>query len=258
MQILGIDVGGTGIKGAPVDTERGEMVGERFRLETPHPATPPAVVETIAEVARHFEWTGPIGCGFPAVIRDGVALTASNISKDWLGVNARDLIANATGCPVTIANDADVAGIAEMRFGAGKGRGGTVLILTLGTGIGSALFIDGKLVPNTELGHLEVKGKEAEHWASAKVREDKDLSYKKWAKRLNVVFNRLHAYLWPDVFIVGGGVSKKYEKFLPRIHVPAEVIPAQMRNQAGIVGAALAAAEGLDVRGAPRIEAVGA
>ncbi|MEM9492829.1 MAG: ROK family protein [Myxococcota bacterium] len=241
--ILGIDVGGTGIKGAPVDVTRGELVAERFRLLTPQPATPNAVAAVVAEIARHFDYSGPIGCGFPAAIRDGRALTASNIDDSWLGTDARALFEEATGCRVVVANDADVAGLAEMRLGAGRERQGTVLVVTLGTGIGTALFASGHLVPNTELGHLEVQGHEAEKWASAAVREAKELSWKKWARRLDIYFNALHAYLWPELIIIGGGVSKKHEKFIPRLTVPTEIVPAQLRNEAGIIGAALYAAE---------------
>jgi polyphosphate glucokinase len=241
MEILGIDVGGTGIKGAPVNTASGELAAERFRLLTPDPATPDAVAGVVAEIVDHFQWKGPVGCGFPAAIRRGEVCTAANISKRWLGVQAARLFEEAAGCPFTVANDADVAGLAEMRFGAGRGREGVVLVLTLGTGIGSALFVDGHLVPNTELGHIEVKGRGAEEWAAESVREAKDLSWKKWSARLNVVLEKLHAYLWPDVIILGGGVSKKHEKFLPRLSVNCELVPAELRNQAGIVGAALAA-----------------
>jgi len=243
MQVLGIDVGGTGIKGAPVDIEQGKLVAERHRLLTPRPATPEAVAETVAKVAAHFDWKGPIGCGFPAVIRDGAAYTAANISKKWLGCNARDLFAEATGCTVRVANDADVAGLAEMRLGAGRDRSGLVLFLTVGTGIGTALFIDGRLVPNTELGHIEINGREAEKWASEAVRDKKGLSWKKWARRFDKYLQTMHDYFWPELIIIGGGASKKHEKFIPRLRVPVEIVPARLRNEAGIIGAAFAAAE---------------
>ena len=245
MQALGLDIGGTGIKGAPVDTESGQLLAARFRLRTPHPATPPAVAKTVAEVAAHFGWQGPIGCGFPAVIRGGIAHTAANVDADWVGTDARTLFEQATGCRCAIANDADVAGLAEMRFGAGQGRDGVVLVVTLGTGIGSALFASGQLVPNTELGHIELRGMEAEHWAADSARTREDLSWKKWAKRVDRFLQRMRDYFWPELIIVGGGVSKKHEKFLPLLTVDADVVPAQLRNDAGIIGAALAAAEGL-------------
>lgn len=241
MELLGIDIGGTGIKGAPVDIEKGELSGERFRLSTPQPATAQAVAETAAAVAAHFSWKGPIGFGFPAVIRQGVVNTAANIDDGWIGVNAEKLLAEATGCPTKVANDADVAGLAEMRYGAGKGQDGVVLIATLGTGIGTALFVDGKLVPNTELGHMEIGGREAEKWAAESVRERKDLSWKKWGHRVETFLKAMEAYLWPELIIIGGGVSKKHEKFFRYIELDTPVVPAQLFNQAGIVGAALAA-----------------
>ena len=243
MEILGIDVGGTGVKGAPVDIQTGQLLAERFRLLTPQPSTPDAVGETVAKIAAHFAWKGRIGCGFPAVIRHGKVFTAANISKKWIGVDGRNLFEEITGCTVNLGNDADVAGLAEMRYGAGKGRDGVVLIVTLGTGIGTALFIDGRLVPNTEFGHIEVRGQEAEKWAAESVRKKKGLSWKKWAGRVDEVLECMYAYMWPDLVIIGGGVSKKHDRFLTHLKVPTEVVPAQMRNEAGIVGAALAAAE---------------
>ena len=248
MEILGVDIGGTGIKGAPVDVRTGRLLTDRFRLLTPQPATPQAVSETVAGIAAHFSWQGRIGCGFPAVIQHGKVFTAANISKKWIGADARSLFEQATDCTVTLGNDADVAGLAEMRFGAGRGRRGVALIVTLGTGIGTALFVDGVLVPNTEFGHIEVLGREAEKWAAESVREKKGLSWKKWAKRVDEVLWRLHAYIWPELIIIGGGVSKKYEKFRHHLSVPTEVMPAQLRNEAGIVGAALVAAEDADSR----------
>lgn len=242
MVVLGIDIGGTGIKGAPVDVVRGELVEERFRLRTPVPATPNAVAETVAEVVSHFGWRGQVGCGFPAVVRHGRVDTAANISNKWIGVDARALFEGATGCTFTVLNDADVAGMAEMRLGAGRGRRGVVLVLTLGTGIGSALFVDGVLVPNTEFGHLEINGLKAEHWTSDRVRERKGLSWKKWARRLDTYLKAVHFYTWPELIILGGGVSKRHEKYIHRLSVDVEVLPAQLRNEAGIVGAAAAAA----------------
>ena len=241
MDILGIDIGGTGIKGAPVDPDTGELRGERFRLLTPTPATPEAMSAAVAEVATHFAWYGPIGCGFPAVIRAGQVRTASHIAPEWLGCEPAKLFTQATGCPVTVLNDADAAGYAEMRFGAGQGRQGLVLIVTLGTGIGTALFLDGQLIPNTELGHIEIRGKDAERRAAASARERKDWSWKKWARRVDEYLRRMNAYLWPDLIIIGGGVSKKADKFLSLLTVETEVVAAQLHNEAGIVGAALAA-----------------
>ena len=248
MEVLGIDVGGTGVKGAPVNTKTGELLAARFRLPTPQPATPKKVGKTVAAVAAHFAWNGRIGCGFPAAIRNGKTLTAANISKKWIGADGRGVFEEATGCSVALGNDADVAGIAEMRFGAGKGRRGCVLIVTLGTGIGTALFFNGRLVPNTELGHIEVRGKDAEKWATESVREKQKLSWKQWAEQVDTVLCQLHAYLWPELIIVGGGVSKKHDKFFPYLNVPAEVVPAQLRNEAGMVGAALMASEESEIR----------
>ena len=239
MQILGIDVGGNGIKGAPVDTRTGTLVGERMRLRTPQPSTPESVAAMVAELVAHFEWSGPVGVGFPAVIRDDVVCTASNIDDSWIGVDAVTLFEEHAPCSFTVANDADVAGLAEMRFGAGRGEAGVTLFLTIGTGIGSALFVDGGLVPNTEFGHVEIRGKIAEDIASGRVRQEKQLSWRKWARRLQYVLQRYEALVWPDRIIIGGGVSKKAEKFLPHLDLRTEVRPAAMRNLAGIVGAAL-------------------
>ena len=243
MDILGIDIGGTDIKGAPVNTKSGKLLAERYRIPTPSPATPEAVGQTVAQLVDHFNWTGPIGCGFPAAIRDGVALTAANVSDQWIGCHAQHLLQRVTGCDVTVLNDADAAGYAEMTFGAGHGISGTVLICTLGTGIGTALFIQNQLVPNTELGHLEINGKEAEKWTSSLVREAQELSWKKWSKRLNTYLSYMQTLFWPDLIILGGGVSKKHDKFLHHLDVASDITPAQMRNEAGIVGAAIAASK---------------
>lgn len=240
MEVLGIDIGGSGIKGAPVNIETGEMLAPRHRIPTPQPAKPEAMAEVVAQVARHFNWSGPIGCGFPAVIRGGVARTAANISKKWVGVNAASMFAASTGCPVCVVNDADAAGLAEMTFGAGLGRMGVVLIVTIGTGIGTSLFTDGHLVPNTELGHIEILGQEAEAFASDAARKRENLSWKKWAKRFNLYLNTLEKLIWPDLIILGGGVSKEYDAFRPELQTQAEIVPARMLNEAGIVGAALA------------------
>ena len=243
MHILGIDIGGSGVKGAPVDTRTGKLLAERYRLPTPDPSTPEAVSVAVVDVVQHFAWTGTIGCGFPAVVRRGEVLTAANIDKSWIGKNAQSLFEDATGCVVTVINDADAAGYAEMQFGAGQNVNGTVLMVTLGTGIGTALFVNGHLLPNTELGHIEIKGRDAESWAAASVREEQQLSWKKWARRLDVYLNRMQDYFWPDLIIVGGGVSRKHDKFLPFLTLETRVVPAQMRNEAGIVGGALGALE---------------
>ncbi|MBX6769183.1 MAG: ROK family protein, partial [Actinomadura rubrobrunea] len=213
MELLGIDIGGSGIKGAPVDVDQGVLTADRLRVETPHPAEPRPVARVHAEIVEHFGWTGPVGVTFPGVVRDGVTLSAANVSKKWIGLDARELIAAATGRPVTVVNDADAAGIAEMRHGAGRGAGGTVVVLTLGTGIGSALFTEGVLVPNTEFGHLELDGKDAESRASARVREEKNLSWDKWAHRLSRYLRHLEALISPSLIVLGGGVSKKADKF---------------------------------------------
>ncbi len=246
--LLGIDIGGTGMKAAPVDTDTGELIADRHRILTPQPATPDRVAQVLTDLARHFDWTGPIGATFPAVVRHGVAETAANVDQSWIGTDAGTLFSQATGAPVTVLNDADAAGLAEMDFGAGKGRDGVVLVVTLGTGIGSALFVDGTLVPNTELGHLQIRGKDAEHRAAASVRESKGWSWEEWAKRLQEYFAEVEALLSPDLLIVGGGVSKKADRFLPLIETRAELVPAQLLNEAGIVGAAVAARRAADAR----------
>jgi polyphosphate glucokinase len=241
MEILGIDIGGTGIKGAPVDVDTGLLVAERHRIPTPQPATPDAVGDTVAEIVKYFQWKGPVGCTFPAVIKKGVAYSAANVDESWIGTNGERLFKRKTKRPVLLVNDADAAGIAEMSFGAGKGKSGVVMIVTLGTGIGTALFVDGKLVPNTELGHIEIRGKDAELRASDRAREQRELNWKKWAARVDEYLNTLERLFSPDLFIIGGGVSKKSDKFLPRLTVRAKVVPARLLNEAGIVGAALAA-----------------
>lgn len=241
MEILGIDIGGSGIKGAPVDTGTGNMLAPRCRIPTPSPAKPGAVSEAVAEVVKQFNWHGPVGCGFPAAIRSGVVLTAANIHKSWIGTDAVARFSEATGCPMVVINDADAAGLAEMNFGAGKGRQGVVLIVTIGTGLGTALFTEGCLLPNAELGHIEVGGVDAEWRASDAARKREGLSWKKWARRLDTYLDTLERLLWPDLIILGGGVSKHHENFIPLLTVKAEVVPAQLQNEAGIVGAALAA-----------------
>lgn len=246
MQVLGIDVGGSGIKGALVDIQSGQLVTDRYRLPTPQPAAPKAVVKTIKKVAGQFRYDGPVGVGFPAVVLDGTVLSAANVDDGWIGFAGQQAIADKLGCPVKLLNDADAAGFAEMRFGAGRGRKGLIMILTLGTGIGSALFMDGRLVPNTELGHLYLPGhkRDAEEYASDRIRSDKDLSWEKWAGRLDEYLHHLEGLFSPNLFILGGGVSKKHKKFVPYLSLRTEVVPAVLRNEAGIVGAAMAAVAG--------------
>jgi polyphosphate glucokinase len=241
MEVLGIDIGGTGIKGALVNTDSGEMLTERYRLLTPRPARPQPMIATMAEIVKHFDWQGPVGCGFPGVVKDGVTCTASNVSKKWIGFNLKDALGDLTGCEVSVLNDADAAGLAEMRLGAGREQDGVVLVITLGTGIGTALYVDGRLVPNLELGHIEIEGQDAEELAASIVREEAELSWKKWGQRVNKYLTTMEQLLWPDLIIIGGGVSKKHEKFFPYFTTQTRVVPAAMRNQAGIIGAALAA-----------------
>lgn len=241
MEILGVDIGGSGIKGAPVDVKKGILVAERHRIPTPQPSKPESVADVVAQIIEHFKWKGPVGCTFPAVIKDGVTYTAANVDKSWIGTNGQKLLHKRTGCPVLLLNDADAAGIAEMRFGAGKGHKGVVIVLTFGTGIGSAIFVNGQLVPNTEFGHMEIRGKDAEDRSSDRIRKEKDLGWNQWAARVDEFLGRMEVLFSPDLFIVGGGVSKKHDKFIPLLHPQAEVVPAQMRNEAGIIGAARAA-----------------
>ncbi|MER5322778.1 polyphosphate--glucose phosphotransferase [Streptosporangium roseum] len=243
MEALGIDIGGSGIKGAPVDVVKGELARERLRIPTPVPATPEAVAAVVAQIVEHFAWNGPVGVTFPGVVTDGITRSAANVDAAWIGEDARALFAKATGLPVVVLNDADAAGTAEMAIGAGRGKTGVVLVLTFGTGIGSALFVDGHLVPNTELGHLEIRGKDAEKRASDHAREDHELSWDKWAGRVEEYLQHVEALFSPSLIIIGGGVSKKSEKFLPKVRVQTTVVPAALQNEAGIVGAAMAAAK---------------
>ncbi|MEU3221536.1 polyphosphate--glucose phosphotransferase [Streptomyces sp. NPDC006976] len=243
MEIFGVDIGGSGIKGAPVDLDRGDLAQERHKVLTPHPATPGDVAGCVAEVVGHFDWKGPVGITFPGVVTGGLTRTAANVDKGWIDLDARTLLGDKLGLPVTVLNDADAAGVAEMTFGAGRGRKGTVIVLTFGTGIGSALFIDGRLVPNTELGHLELHGHDAEKRASTKAKEDEDLGWQHWARRVQKYLAHVEMLFSPELFIVGGGISRKADKFLPLIEdVRAEMVPAELQNNAGIVGAAMAAA----------------
>ncbi len=246
MQILGIDIGGTGIKSAIVETKTGELVTERKRVATPRPATPDAIGQTLKEVVEQHEWSGPIGIGFPAAIQHGIARTAANVDKTFIGLPIAECFSKHTGCPVYIANDADVAGLAEMRFGAGRDNRGVVLIVTIGTGLGTALFSDGHLQPNTELGHVYLSnGVEAERYASEAVRIVKELKWKEWGERLNLYLTTMESLHWPDLIVLGGGVSEKLHTFSPMLTTTVPVVAASFLNQAGIVGAALFAEEEL-------------
>jgi polyphosphate glucokinase len=245
VQVLGIDIGGSGIKGAPVDTAQGKLLAERVKLETPHPALPDAVAKAVAQVAEAFSWTGPAGITFPGVVVDGVTHTAANLDPAWVGLDTRNLFNQTTGLTTALVNDADAAGLAEMSFGAGTGHKGTVLMLTFGTGIGSALFRAGILVPNTEFGHIEIRGKEAEHRASERAKEEHDLSWEKWAERVEEYLQHMEALTAPDLMIIGGGISRKSDKFMHLLTgLRATVVPAALHNDAGIVGAGLAAGLG--------------
>jgi polyphosphate glucokinase len=242
MQALGIDIGGTGIKGAPVDLATGKLVAERNKIATPHPATPEAVTEVVLEVAQSFNWTGVIGATFPGVVSGGVIKSAANLDKAWVGTDAAGLFSKAIGAEVAMLNDADAAGVAEMTFGAGVGVTGTVLMLTFGTGVGSALFTDGVLVRNTEFGHIEIRGKDAEKRASEHAKTAHDWGWKDWTQRVCEYLQRMEALLSPDLIIVGGGISKEHETWLPLLEgVQSKIVPALSLNDAGIVGAAMAA-----------------
>ncbi|MFC4328196.1 polyphosphate--glucose phosphotransferase [Streptomyces andamanensis] len=246
MQIFGVDIGGSGIKGAPVDLDKGDLAQERHKVLTPRPATPDGVADGVREVVAHFGWTGPVGLTFPGVVTGGATVrTAANVDKSWIDTDARALFGDRLGgLPVTVVNDADAAGVAEMHFGAGQGRRGTVILLTFGTGIGSAVFVDGVLVPNTELGHLELDGHEAEKRASSKAKEDHDLSWEHWGHRVRAYLAHVEMLFSPELFIIGGGVSRKSHKFLPYLDgIRAEIVPARLQNNAGIVGAAMRAGE---------------
>ncbi len=245
---FGIDIGGSGIKGALVDLDKGELIGDRLRIDTPKPSTPEAVADVVAEIVHHFGWDGPVGVTLPAVIKKGVAQTAANIDPSWIGLDADALFAERLGrdvADVAMLNDADAAGMAEMRFGDPAARKGVVALLTFGTGIGSALFQNGSLMPNTEFGHIEIDGHDAEKKAAASAKDNEGLSYPDWAKRVNRYMTVLENLIWPDLFIVGGGVSKKSHKWVPLLDIRTPVITASLLNNAGIVGAAAAAKEGL-------------
>lgn len=240
-KILGIDIGGSGMKAAPVDVAAGKLLSDRYRIPTPRPAKPDAMADVVAELVKEFKWSGPVGCAFPGVTCDNTIFTAANLHKSWVNKNAGELFTEACGNPVTMINDADAAGLAEVKFGAAKGVKGVVIMVTIGTGIGTAMFTNGVLVPNTELGHLDMNGTEAEDLASARVKEDDDLSWKKYSKRLDRYLDELERLLWPDLFIIGGGMSTDFDRFDSRLSLRAKIVPASLHNNAGIVGAALAA-----------------
>jgi len=242
MQAFGIDIGGTGIKAAPVDIAAGTLLAERKKIATPRPATPDAVAEVVRELTRAFGWTGITGATFPGVVTNGTVRTAANVDKAWIGTDAAALFGKVTGSDVSVLNDADAAGVAEMTFGAGKGERGTVLMLTFGTGVGSALFSGGSLVPNTELGHVEIRGKDAESRASERGKQEHGWGWKDWAQRVGEYMQQIEALLSPDLIIVGGGISKEADKWLPLLTgIRARIVPAALQNDAGIVGAAMAA-----------------
>jgi polyphosphate glucokinase len=238
---FGVDIGGSGIKGARVDLATGELASERVKIPTPRSYDVNEVVETVLEVVAKADWEGPFGCTFPGIVKRGVLYSAANLGPQWLGLDFQSLLAERAGHPVAVLNDADAAGLAEVDFGVAKGREGVVIVTTLGTGIGSALFLDGKLVPNTEFGHLEIDGEAAEKRASSAVKEREGLSFKEWAPRLQRFYQHLDFLFSPDLFVVGGGISRKSHKFLPLIEgLRCEIVPAALENQAGIAGAAMA------------------
>ncbi|MDR3035846.1 MAG: ROK family protein [Kitasatospora sp.] len=240
MQALGIDIGGSGVKAAPVDVATGKLLAERMKVETPQPSTPQAVAGVVAELTRSFSWSGPVGITFPGVVVDGITRTAANVDHAWIGLDAQTLLAQSIGLRVNMLNDADAAGTAEMEFGAGEGVTGTVLMLTFGTGIGSALFVDRMLVPNTEFGHVQLHGTDAEKRASDQARERHGLSWQKWAARVDEYLQHMEVLLAPQLIIIGGGVSRKSERFVPLLtSVRAGIVHAAMHNDAGIVGAAM-------------------
>jgi polyphosphate glucokinase len=240
---FGVDIGGSGIKGAIVDLDKGDLATERVKFLTPNPSTPEAVAEVVSRLVREAGWSGELGATFPAVIKNGVAKSAANVDKSWIGTDVDKVFTDITNCDVTVLNDADAAGIAEARFGAAKGVTGVVILLTFGTGIGSALLLDGQLVPNTELGHLEVDGSDAEKKASSAAKDNEGLSYKQWAKRVQRYLTHLEGLFTPDLFVVGGGVSKSSDKWVPLLDISTPIKPAELLNNAGIVGAAMAAHE---------------
>jgi len=246
VQVFGVDVGGSGVKGAPVDLTTGKLIGDRTRIPTPKPATPDAVADAIVEIVDSHGWTGPIGVTVPSVVINGVVKTAANIDPGWVDVDVASLLAERLGTPVTVLNDADAAGLAEVTYGAAKGESGVVLLLTFGTGIGSAYLYRGELIPNTELGHLMFKNQKAEHYAAGRLVKRGDLEIDWWAQRVDELLDYLDDLFWPDLFVFGGGISKRFEAYAHLLTTRAPVVPAALRNQAGIVGAALAASRGAD------------
>lgn len=239
-KILGIDIGGSGVKGAIVDTKKGILLTERYRIPTPQPATPEAVAEVIKKIVKHFKWEGPIGVGYPGVLQHGIARTAANVDKSWIDKDLNKLFAKYTKCIVHVVNDADAAGMGEMKFGSGKEFKGVALLVTVGTGLGTVIFTNGELVPNMEMGHIMLNGADAEKYASDAARKADQLEWKEWAGRFNEYLNRMEDLLWPDLIIIGGGASKKDDKFIPLLKTRAKVVPATLLNEAGIIGAAMA------------------
>ena len=255
MAILGIDIGGSGVKGAPVDTVRGELLAERYRVPTPQPADVRHVAEAVAEVAGRFDDYDRVGVTFPGVVVDGVVRTAANVDRSWIDAPAAEIFGEKLGRPVSVLNDADAAGLAEVAFGAGRAQTGLTVMLTFGTGIGSALLLDGTLIPNTEFGHLEIHGHDAERLASDRIREEEDLSWEKWAKRVETYLRHVEGLLYPRLFIIGGGVSKKADRFVPMIDIRTPIVPATLLNEAGMIGAAITAAQAGGADKAPQISA---
>lgn len=244
MEILGIDIGGSGIKGAPVNIEKGELVAEKFRIPTPKPSKPQGIAEAVKDIVEYFDWKGPVGCGFPTVIHHGKSVARGNIHKKWLGVQVDELFSQKTGLPVKVINDADAAGLAEMNYGAGIGKMGLVIMVTIGTGLGTGVFFNGQLIPNFELGRIYYKnGELIEYFASDAARKKEDLSYKVWGKRFNKFLKHVVRIFSPDLFIIGGGASSKFDKFEDQITIDVPILIAQHQNEAGIIGAAVAAKE---------------
>ena len=240
-KVLGIDFGGSGVKGAVVHTKKGTLLTDKYRIPTPVPSTPEAIAAVIKKIVKHFKWEGPIGVGYPGVVLKGIALTAANIDNSWINTDVDALFTKSCGCSVHVVNDADAAGYSEMKFGAGKNEDGVVLLITVGTGLGTVMFSEGKLIPNLELGHIILRGDDAEKYASDAVRKNENLNWEKWGKRFNEYLTRLESLVWPEVIIIGGGASKKEDQFFKYLKTRAKVVPAKLENEAGIIGAALAA-----------------
>lgn len=245
MQVFGIDVGGSGVKGAPVDLQTGDLAANRLRIPTPRPSTPEAVAGAIAQIVESHGWNGPVGVTIPSVVRSGVVETAANIDDGWVGLDAAAMLSDRLEMPITVVNDADAAGLAEARYGAAKGVDGVVILLTFGTGIGSAYLHDGRLIPNTELGHLIFKGQKAEHYAAGRLVKRGELEIDWWARRVDELLGYIEELFWPDLFVFGGGISKRFETYSHHFTTQAPIVPAVLRNQAGIVGAAFAASIGV-------------